>query len=465
MRVSDAPGYLAAVRILLWHGYLLTGSGSNVYTANIAREWRRAGHDVVVMCQDRRAGELSFVDESFDLDGPVGPLVRGEGSCRVVRPLIGSLLPVYVYDEYEGFLVKRFVDLTEAELDRYTELNVEGMAQVIDSFRPEAIITGHEVMGPYIARRARERFGASYIAKLHGSALEYAVKVQDRYRALASDGLAGAARVVGGSAYMVREAAAVVPGWKDRAVVVNPGCDVELFRPSVRPREGPPVVAFVGKLIPSKGVHHLLGALGLLEHRDLKVVVVGYGGFERELRELAGGLKRREIDVVRRLAERNGLQELERFIEGDGITDRYLDRVAAMEIEFTGRLEHGPLAALLPDVDVLVVPSVVPEAFGMVAAEAAACGVLPVVPDHSGIGEAGAAVEEAIGRPGFLTFDATDPIRALAAAIDRVLATPLRDRDDMSRAAAALARARWSWTHVAERLLEHARGTGVAGGG
>lgn len=90
----------------------------------------------------------------------------------------------------------------------------------------------------------------------------------------------------------------------------------------------------------------------------------------------------------------------------------------------------------------------------MVAAEAAASGVLPIVPNHSGIAEAGAAVEEAIGRPGFLTYDASDPIRGIAAAIDRVLALDAEERREMERTAVELARERWSWTQVARRLLD-----------
>ena len=39
------------MKILLWHGYLLGGTGSNVYTRALAREWRRAGHEVVVLSQ------------------------------------------------------------------------------------------------------------------------------------------------------------------------------------------------------------------------------------------------------------------------------------------------------------------------------------------------------------------------------------------------------------------------------
>ncbi len=73
------------MRILLWHGYLLEGTGSNVYTREVARAWGRAGHDVVVFCQERNPSR-------FDL-----------GGAEVVRPeLPDGLLPVFVLDRYEG---------------------------------------------------------------------------------------------------------------------------------------------------------------------------------------------------------------------------------------------------------------------------------------------------------------------------------------------------------------------------
>jgi glycosyltransferase involved in cell wall biosynthesis len=96
---------------------------------------------------------------------------------------------------------------------------------------------------------------------------------------------------------------------------------------------------------------------------------------------------------------------------------------------------------------------VLPEAFGMVAAEAAACGVLPIVPDHSGIGELGATLEEHLGTPGLLTFDAGRPIESIAAAIDGVLGLGFERRRDLGRSAAELARSIWSWETVANRLL------------
>ena len=56
-----------------------------------------------------------------------------------------------------------------------------------------------------------------------------------------------------------------------------------------------------------------------------------------------------------------------------------LEALAPPGTLFTGALEHRHLVHLLPLCDVAVVPSIFPEAFGMVAAEAAAAGVPPVV--------------------------------------------------------------------------------------
>lgn len=449
------------MKILLWHGWLLTGSGSNVYTANIARSWRAAGHDVLVLCQDHKAAELPFVDAAGDFSTdnlsfevvPTGAPVA-VGSCTVVRPDIGGLLPVFVYDAYEGFEVKRFIDLTDEELENYVRANVEALVAATERFAPHAIITGHEVMGPEIARRAAERTGHEYVSYLHGSGLEYAVKLEDRYRAFSASGLKAATRVAGGSRYMLRAAGSAIPGdWPNEASVVNPGCDVELFKRQERAEPDRPTVAFVGKLIVSKGVHNFLAALGLVQ-ADLSAVLVGYGGFESGLHQLAGALKNGDIEMARRIAaEGDGtpLSELGAFLED--VSDDYLQRMSEVSVEFTGRLEHGPLSQALPTFDVLVVSSVLPEAFGMVAAEAAACGVLPIVPNHSGISEAGAAVEEALGAPGLLTYDANDPIRGIAAALDRVLSIPFADRQTMGSAASHLAAQRWSWQGVASKIL------------
>ena len=450
-------------KILLWHGYLLTGSGSNLYTANLARVWRRSGHDVLLMCQEQHAELFSFIDWAGDFSPdnrgwpPAAEARRASGRCRLIRPAIGRVLPVYVLDAYEGFTAKRFVDLDDRELDAYTERNVDALSAALERFAPDAIVTGHEVMGPHIARRACERAGGSYLAKLHGSALEYAVKPQGRYREYARSGLNGARVVAGGSHYMIEEASSVVPGWRERAVVVNPGCDVNLFRPIDRPPALTPTVGFVGKLIAAKGVHNLLSALPLVSI-PARATIVGYGDLADALGALWRALQAGDEEEARSLGRAHSLPHLTAWLDSGGLTSRYARRAGDIDVRFPGRMEHGPLSELLPSFDVLVVPSVVPEAFGMVAAEAAASGVLPVVPRHSGIGEVGATLERELGIEGLLTYDPATPIEGIASALERVLGLDGARRQDLGRAAAEVARRLWSWERVAARLLAFATG-------
>lgn len=450
------------MRVLLWHGYLMSGTGSNIYTANVARSWKGSGHDVIVMCQEQHPERFDFIDSVVDLRSGASrttvlePIAHSgaHGSCRVVRPEIGAVLPVFVLDAYEGFEAKTFVDLSADELRAYTDANIDALAAVIESFQPEAIITGHEVMGPYIAREACGRRASTYVAKLHGSGLEYAVKLQDRYRDFADKGLSSARYVVGGSHYMIDAASAILPGWEDRARVINPGCDVELFRPMQRTGSEKLRVGYVGKLIASKGVDHLVAALPLLA-ADVEVVIVGFGGDEDQLRSLWAALYEGNRQEAVALASHGDLQahrSLSEFIARQ--TDGYFQRAREVAVDFPGRLDHGPLSKVLPTFDVLVAPSVVPEAFGMVAAEAAACGVLPVVPGHSGIGEAGEVLETELDMQGALIFDPANPIDGIAGAVNGLLALPGEERRQKGAEAAAVARRLWSWDVVAARLLD-----------
>src|SRR5829696_3034278 len=84
--------YQPSMRILIFHGYLLRGTGSNVYNASLARALAGLGHEVHLFCQDRGTDTLPWVDDE-----------PGPGRVIVHNPDIGRVLPVYVADEYEGF--------------------------------------------------------------------------------------------------------------------------------------------------------------------------------------------------------------------------------------------------------------------------------------------------------------------------------------------------------------------------
>jgi hypothetical protein len=133
------------VRILIWHGYLLGGTGSNVYTRSLAREWMRAGHDVAIVCQERHP-------EKYDL-----------GGARLVVPeLPDGLLPVFVLDEYEGLEARLLQDFTPAQREAYVQAN----AAALRALEPaDVVFANHVLLGAPVGRAS----GMSYVVKAHGS--------------------------------------------------------------------------------------------------------------------------------------------------------------------------------------------------------------------------------------------------------------------------------------------------------
>jgi glycosyltransferase involved in cell wall biosynthesis len=415
-------------RILLWHGYLLGGTGSNVYTRQLAREWSRAGHDVTVLSQEPRP-------ESYDL-----------GGAATLRPDVGGFLPVFVLDRYEGYEVRRVQDCARPELDAWVEANAAAIRSLLPA---DLVFANHVLLGGPVGAHT----GARYAVKAHGSELEYSMRGNADLERWGRESLERASATFVGSEH-IRAVLADVCGAVDRVHEVPPGVDVELWAPEERdvavdallhearldapnpgdgderlPDEGNaarletfltgealPTIVYFGKLIEQKGVDVLLDALRGLEAR---LVVVGFGPERARLEARATG---------------EGLLAL-----------------------FTGPLEHRHLRHLLALADACVVPSVFPEAFGMVAAEAAAAGCPPIVARHSGLAEVAAGLEEAL--PPELAALVSFPTGDAAALRERLATLLALGADDRTRLRATVRQVveeRWSWAGVAARLLDAA---------
>src|SRR5205085_12684003 len=101
-------------------------------------------------------------------------------------------------------------------------------------------------------------------------------------------------------------------------------------------------------------------------------------------------------------------------------------RGLADRIRFTGRLDHRYAPGALAASDVLVVPSILEEAFGLVAVEGAAAGALPLLARHSGLAEVAAAIESGTGRPGGFSYEpGPGAVGPIATGVGRSPAAPV----------------------------------------
>jgi glycosyltransferase involved in cell wall biosynthesis len=228
------------------------------------------------------------------------------------------------------------------------------------------------------------------------------------------------------------------------------------------------IVAYVGKLIASKGVELLLAAWPLVLARvpDARLLIVGFGAFRAPLEGLADGLARGDLAAARALRGEDGraLPELGAFL--DELGPEGGDYVAAARgiadsVHWAGRLEHAELADVLPAADAMAMPSTFPEAFGMVAAEGAACGALPVVANHSGMAEVARALSAALPEPvrPWLTFEVgPDAVTQLADGLASWLEAPAELRATARDAIVGVARERYSWDGVARTMIAAAQG-------
>jgi glycosyltransferase involved in cell wall biosynthesis len=498
------------VRTLVFHGYLLRGTGSNIYNASLAEALVKLGHEVHLLCQDRGARELDFVDAVGRWEG--GDLrvetVREPVRCTAYLPDIGDVLPVYVADEYEGFRAVRFADLGDDELDHYLDANVRAVREVAERSGAEVALANHLVMGPAIVARA---VGGSvpYAVKVHGSALEYTVRPEpERFLPYAREGLEQAGAVLVGSRHTA-EALWEVVGDADlpgRTRLGPPGVDTDAFLPrepeeatrrlhalaarlegasggwggdagaSAALRALDPtsqrIVGYVGKLLVSKGVDLLLAAWPLVwaKARDARLAVIGFGTYREGLERLMRALARGDLDDAREVARAGrgleggpagALAYLSAFL--DDLPDGYTQHAAqAFErVHFTGRLEHGDLPDVLPSFLAQVVPSTFPEAFGMVAVEAAACGALPLSAAHSGLAEVTRQLREAVDariRP-LLSFErAPGAIEEIADKLGEWLEMAPGERDGARSALSEEARGRFGWEGVARGVIAAAEG-------
>jgi glycosyltransferase involved in cell wall biosynthesis len=458
--------------ICILHGYLLDGSGSNLWTRSIVRALVRDGATVHLICQEPHPETYDFISQScvYPADGTVVTVLDREteyaGRCIMHQPVLGDTLPVYVWDEYEEF--EHVVPMTELDdnaLEDYIHRNVAVVSRVVREHGVTVMHANHALLMTVVAQRVSVWTGVPYVIMPHGSALEYAVKPDPRLRRLAAEAFQHADRVLVISDEIARRAAdtfgAAVTDLESKLSRLDLGVDTSAFLPierSERPRNvkhigalletvargrthaqgealahaldsgalpaaacqrvgtytakypdddveaklasidwsTDQVIAFVGRLIPAKGIHAVIAALPLILARSprARLIVVGHGPLREPLEAFVHALAHGDRMLATHVLEHAGtidagepehLAAVDIFWNGlaehgglDGYWDAAERYMKPDTVVFTGYLTHREMAWLLPCCDVAVFPSMVIESGPLVFLEALASGVFPI---------------------------------------------------------------------------------------
>ncbi|MBM3660278.1 MAG: glycosyltransferase family 1 protein [Actinobacteria bacterium] len=368
------------------------GGGMNVYVRSLAAALARAGVECDLLTRADRPG--------------VAPVIRLEPGVRVVNLQAGPPRPV-----------------AKAELLVHHDELVDAAARWIGGPGAADVLHANYYVSGAVAHTLKHRLGIPMVTTFHTLArAKEGVGIHDDpadrvdiETAIVScaDGLVVSTEEERTLLVDVHDAVA------ERIEVIPPGVDHAVFTPGrgTRVRRhwkvgDDPVLLVVGRIQPLKGFDLAIRTLAALGHPRAHLVIVGGpSGAEGEA-ELA---------------------RLHALVAELGLGDR---------VRFEPPRAHDALAAYYRAADVVLVPSRT-ESFGLVALEAAACGV-PVV--ATAVGGLRSVVEH--GASGYIVDD-RDPI-AFAAYVRKVL-------DDSAhagslRAGASVAAQRFTWSIAAARL-------------
>jgi D-inositol-3-phosphate glycosyltransferase len=346
--------------------------GMNVYVRELSRELGRMGVEVDIFTRSQ--------------DPTIPRVVIMADSVRVVHLAAGPEAPLARERVHEH--LDEFVDGIESWR----------IARGVDY----DLVHAHYWLSGVVGLTLRERWAVPMLQMFHtlgdlknrvarqAADIEPAVRLAEEARVIASAERLVAASVAERS-YLVRHAGAD----PERVAVVPCGVDTELFAPgdATSAREvlglsGDPLILYVGRLAPIKGLETLLDAIALLARRNCPVRLLVVGGEADEPRgSHEAGLRARIASL--------------------GIGDL---------VSFVGPQRQESLRTHYVAADVTVLPSHY-ESFGMVALEAMACGS-PVVASRVG----GLTTTVRDGVTGFLVPEGD--VSALAERLETLLADP-----------------------------------------
>jgi len=230
------------MRIAVFHGWELTGSGSNEYVRYLSRALARAGHEVHVPCREEHPERIAHVDAAYRWDGKGGCEelfserdADQPGTCTVHVLPHGNVRPVFVTDKQREGNVQAFSDMGDTDLADYLDLATHALRDVLRAHPVDVVHANHTVPQPTIAAKACEELGIPFIIYPHGSAIEYTVHRDARFQSMLRQAVLDAEGLIIGSDEVRQRILDLYPDLdieiRARSRIIGVGVDTALFEP------------------------------------------------------------------------------------------------------------------------------------------------------------------------------------------------------------------------------------------
>ncbi len=331
------------MKVLLINHFPLQGSGSGIYTLNIAQELIKEGHNVFVIDIDC---EMDNTNYSFQRR----TIMCAKNNNHDLDLDLDFNFPCFTTHPRS---LNTFYNISDKQIYDYVLTFIKVTKEVVADFNPDIIHAQHLWITPYAALTS----GVPYIITVHGTDL-MGFKKDKRYHKYALEGAKNAAKIITISRQVHNDTLELYRLPEEKLKLNPNGFDDDIFRPkSITKKElfmqfglntePEKLVSFVGKFTDFKGIDILIKAARKVTDEIPEVIfaLAGDGQLMAEMKQLTSELKLENI-------------------------------------YFLGHQMQEDVASLYSAADVSVVPSRI-EPFGLVAIEALGCGT-PVVATNAG---------------------------------------------------------------------------------
>lgn len=383
------------MRILFINHFPLTGSGSGVYTCNLAKSLEAKGHECAIVFPDNRK-EYEQYDgiKLYPVFFKNKETIYGVGQADYN-------FPCFTTHPRSTFTFK---EMSGEQWEHYLEMLRGKITEAIEEFKPDIVHAQHIWALAGVCAGCCIKKGIPMVVTCHGTDLlgimDEKERGIDRGTALAEEAADYSYKIISISTDNTVIMNELLPHHSDKFVIIRNGADSSIFykdnsisREDVLMHLGvdpefAKAVCFVGKLTPMKNVDGLLKAAVYYESPDVVTLIAGDG----ELRE--------ELELMAR-------------------------ELGLKNIKFLGNQPHDVLSKIYNIADCSLILSK-REAFGLVAIEAMMCGAPLIASNHGALPE---FVTEDVG----ILVDSDNP-KMIADAVNSILkGEKIFDRDHVAK--------------------------------